>query len=140
MRHVLCIYSKLHNRSDWGSICTDQFGAAHCGQDLERLRQLRMLIDAHFVEHWSVERYARELALSETSLNRLCRRVTGSTGFGLLQQRLALEGRRRLMHGPNSVIGIAGDLGFKDSAYFCRFFRRHNGLSPSEFRHLHSGG
>jgi AraC family transcriptional regulator, transcriptional activator of pobA len=112
----------------------------HCGQDLERLREFRALIDEHFAEHWSVERYARELAVSETGLNRLCRRLTGGTGFDLLQQRLALEARRRLIHGPSSVIGIAGELGFKDSAYFCRFFRRHNGLSPTEFRRRHAGG
>jgi AraC family transcriptional regulator, transcriptional activator of pobA len=112
----------------------------HCGQDLERLRQFRVLIDAHFAEHWSVERYSRELGVSETSLNRLCRRLTGSTGFDLMQRRIALEARRRLIHGPTSVIGIAGELGFKDSAYFCRFFRRHNGLSPTEFRRRHAGG
>jgi AraC family transcriptional activator of pobA len=112
----------------------------HCGQDLERLRYFRTLIDAHFAKHWSVERYAREIGVSETSLNRLCRRLTGRTGFDLLQQRIALEARRRLMHGAGSVVGIAGELGFKDSAYFCRFFRRHNGFSPTEFRRRHVGG
>jgi AraC family transcriptional regulator, transcriptional activator of pobA len=112
----------------------------HCGQDMERLRQFRLLIDEHFSEHWSVERYARRLAVSETSLNRLCRRLTGGTGFDLVQQRLAEEARRRLIRGPGSVIGVAGELGFKDAAYFCRFFRRHNGLSPTEFRRRHAGG
>jgi AraC family transcriptional activator of pobA len=112
----------------------------HCGQDLDRLRHFRALIDEHFAEHWSVERYARQLAVSETSLNRLCRRLTGGTGFDLVQQRLAQEARRRLIHGARSVTGVAGELGFKDSAYFCRFFRRHNGSSPTEFRRRHAGG
>jgi AraC family transcriptional activator of pobA len=112
----------------------------HSGQDLERLRQFRALIDGHYTEHWSVERYARQIGMSETSLNRLCRRLTGSTSFDLVQQRMALEARRRLIHGPGSVIGIAGELGFKDSAYFCRFFRRHNGLSPTKYRRRHAGG
>jgi AraC family transcriptional activator of pobA len=87
-----------------------------------------------------VERFARELGLSETSLNRLCRRLAGSTAFDLLQQRLALEARRRLIHAPDSVTGIASALGFKDSAYFSRFFRRHSGVSPYEFRRRHGGG
>jgi AraC family transcriptional activator of pobA len=112
----------------------------HSGQDLERLRRFRLLIDENYAKHWSVESYARRLAVSETSLNRLCRRLTGGTGFDLVQQRLALEARRRLIHGPSSVTGIAGALGFKDSAYFCRFFRRHSGLSPTEFRRRHAGG
>ncbi len=113
---------------------------AHSGHDLDRLRRFRLLMDAHFAQHWPVEHYARQLGLSETSLNRLCRRLTGATGFDLIQQRLALEARRRLMHLPSSVGGIADELGFKDSAYFCRFFRRHAGASPSEFRRRHGVG
>jgi AraC family transcriptional regulator, transcriptional activator of pobA len=119
---------------------TAMSGETHSGPDLERLRQFRALMEAHYAEHWPVERYARQIALSETSLNRLCRRLTGSTGFDLIQQRLALEARRRLLYLPSSVNGIAGELGFKDSAYFCRFFRRHSGISPTEFRRRHSGG
>jgi AraC family transcriptional activator of pobA len=112
----------------------------HSGPDLERLRQFRALMETHYADHWPVERYARQLGLSETSLNRLCRRLTGSTGFDLIQQRLALEARRRLMYLPSSVHGIASELGFKDSAYFCRFFRRHSGMSPKGFRRRHAGG
>jgi AraC family transcriptional regulator, transcriptional activator of pobA len=112
----------------------------HSGPDLERLRQFRALMESHYADHWPAQRYARELGLSETSLNRLCRRLTGSTGFDLVQQRLALEARRRLMYLPGSVHGIASELGFKDSAYFCRFFRRHSGISPQGFRRRHAGG
>jgi len=112
----------------------------HSGPDLERLRQFRALMESHYADHWPVQRYAHHLGLSETSLNRLCRRLTGSTGFDLVQQRLALEARRRLMYLPSSVHGIASELGFKDSAYFCRFFRRHSGISPKGFRRRHAGG
>jgi AraC family transcriptional activator of pobA len=110
------------------------------GTDLARLRCFRQLIENRFAQHWPIQRFARELGLSETSLNRLCRRLTGSTGFDLLQQRLALEARRRLIYAGDSVSGIASALGFKDSAYFSRFFRRHSGVSPHEFRRLHGGG
>jgi AraC family transcriptional activator of pobA len=110
------------------------------GADLARFRRLRELVESRYAQHWPVERFARELGLSETSLNRLCRRLAGSTAFDLLQQRLALEARRRLIHAPDSVTGIASALGFKDSAYFSRFFRRHSGVSPYEFRRRHGGG
>jgi len=115
-------------------------GELPSGQDLDRLRQFRLLIETHYAHHWPVERYARQLGLSETSLNRLCRRLSGGTGFDLVQQRLALEARRRLMHLSGSVSGIASALGFKDAAYFCRFFRRHSGASPNEFRRRQAGG
>lgn len=113
---------------------------SYSGTDLARLRRFRQLIENRFAQHWPVARFARELGLSETSLNRLCRRLTGCTGFDLLQQRLALEARRRLIYAGDSVSGIASALGFKDSAYFSRFFRRHSGVSPHEFRRQHRGG
>jgi len=110
------------------------------GHDPERLRRFRHLIESQYLKHWPVKRYARHLALSETSLNRLCRRLAGSTAFDMIQRRLALEARRRLVYAGNSVSGIAAELGFKDPAYFSRFFRRHSGVSPNEFRRRHVGG
>jgi len=110
------------------------------GHDAERLRRFRLLIESYYLKRWPVERYARRLALSETSLNRLCRRLAGCTAFDLVQQRLALEAQRRLVYGANSVSGIGAGLGFKDPAYFSRFFRRHCGVSPNEFRRRHGGG
>jgi AraC family transcriptional regulator, transcriptional activator of pobA len=50
---------------------------------------------------------------------------------------VALEARRRLVYSANSVSSIAAELGFKDSAYFCRFFRRRSGASPQVFRRMH---
>jgi AraC family transcriptional activator of pobA len=110
------------------------------GHDLSRLRRFRMLVESHYLEHWPVESYARELALSESSLNRLCRTLTNTTAFDVIQQRLALEARRRLVYVAGGVAAIAAGLGFSDPAYFCRFFRKHCGMSPTEFRRRHGGG
>jgi AraC family transcriptional activator of pobA len=114
--------------------------AIHSSRDAERLRRFRHLIESNYLEHWPVERYARHLSLSGTSLNRLCQRLAGTTAFDLIQHRLALEARRRLVYAAGSVSGIAGELGFKDPAYFSRFFRRHSGVSPLDFRRRHHGG
>jgi AraC family transcriptional activator of pobA len=110
------------------------------GQDLNRLRRFRTLVEAHYLQHWPVERYAKRLAVSQSSLNRLCGALTGSTAFEIVQQRLALEARRRLVYVTGSVATIAAELGFKDSAYFCRFFRKHMAESPTVFRRRHGGG
>jgi AraC family transcriptional activator of pobA len=112
----------------------------HGSRDAELMRRFRHLIESHYLKHWPVERYARQLALSETSLNRLCRRLAGSTAFDLIQRRLALEARRRLVYAAASVSSIAGELGFKDPAYFSRFFRRQSGLGPVQFRRRRRGG
>jgi AraC family transcriptional regulator, transcriptional activator of pobA len=108
--------------------------------ELKQLRHFKELVEANHTKHWPVKRYAALLKISETSLNRLCRRLCATTAFDLIQQRLALEARRRLMYVALSVHGIASELGFKDAAYFSRFFRRHSGVSPHEFRRHQGGG
>jgi AraC family transcriptional activator of pobA len=84
--------------------------------ELDRLRRFRLLVETHYQQHWPVKRYARQLALSESSLNRICRNLTGGTAFDIVQQRLALEARRRLMYIAGPVAGVAVELGFKDPA------------------------
>jgi AraC family transcriptional activator of pobA len=111
----------------------------HDSRDTERLRAFRHLIESQYLKHWPVERYARRLSVSETSLNRLCRRLAGLTAFDMIQRRLVLEARRRLVYAASSIGSIAGELGFKDPAYFSRFFRRHLGVGPNDFRRRHRG-
>jgi AraC family transcriptional activator of pobA len=118
-----------------------EFSAESRGsQESKDLRSFRVLIEAHYLQHWPISRYAEQLRTSETSLNRLCRGLCGTTAFHLVQQRLALEARRRLMYIGGSIQCIAAELGFADAAYFSRFFRRQTGLSPNEFRRRHRGG
>jgi AraC family transcriptional activator of pobA len=93
-----------------------------------------VLLEAHYLEHWSVARYAERLGLSTERLNRMVRAETGQNAQALLHARLAREACRRLVHVAAPVSRLAFELGFDDPAYFCRFVRRHTGLAPSELR------
>jgi len=44
------------------------------------------------------------------------------------------EACRRLIYIAAPVSTLAFELGFDDPAYFCRFFKRHTGLSPRDYR------
>jgi AraC family transcriptional activator of pobA len=92
------------------------------------------LAEAHYREHWPVTRYAERLGLSPERLNRMVRAETGRNAQALLHERLAREACRRLVHVAAPVSNIAFELGFEDPAYFCRFFKRHVGLGPREYR------
>jgi AraC family transcriptional activator of pobA len=96
--------------------------------------RFRMMVEAHFTEHWPVSRYAQMLATSESRLDRICRSLAGHSAFEVLQNRLLLEARRKLVHVGAPVSGLAYELGFEDPAYFCRFFKRHTGRTPTEWR------
>lgn len=92
------------------------------------------LMEAHYRDHWPVTRYAAQLGLSTERLNRLVRTETGHHAQALLHARLVREATRRLVHIAAPVSSIAYELGFDDPAYFCRFFKRHTGASPRDYR------
>ncbi len=93
-----------------------------------------VLLESHYREHWPVSRYAEQLGLSTERLNRMVRNETGQNAQSLIHTRLAREACRRLVHVAAPVSRLAFDLGFQDLAYFCRFFKRHTGLGPREYR------
>ena len=92
------------------------------------------LLEAHHREHWPVSRYARQLGLSAERLNRIVRAETGGSVQQMIHARLAREASRWLVHAAAPVSKLAFELGFEDPAYFCRFFKRHTGLTPREYR------
>jgi AraC family transcriptional activator of pobA len=99
----------------------------------ETFGRFRELVEAHYLEHWPVAAYAEALGVTESALNRLCRTLSGLSAFDLVQGRLVLEARRKLVYIAMPVANIAYELGFQDPAYFSRFFKRHTGLSPAAF-------
>ncbi len=100
----------------------------------ERFAGFRKLVEDHYREHWPLARYAASLKITEGQLNRLARNVAGTSAAELVQQRLLLEARRRLIHVAAPVAQIAYELGYQDPAYFCRIFKKRVGLTPSAFR------
>lgn len=96
--------------------------------------RFRMMVEDRFTEHWPVSRYAQALATSESRLDRICRSLAGHSAFEVIQNRVMLEARRKLVHVGAPVSALAYELGFEDPAYFCRFFKRHMGRTPTEWR------
>lgn len=96
--------------------------------------RLRELIEHHFQEDHQPAAYARRLKITVGHLNHLARRHLGRTAGVLIRERLALEAKRRLIHTEATAAEIAYALGFKDPAYFARFFKRATGASPTAFR------
>ncbi|PTR01691.1 AraC-like DNA-binding protein [Mucilaginibacter yixingensis] len=98
--------------------------------------QLRQLIEAHYKQEHLASFYAERLQADIKKLNRICRESTGFTVAELLKERLLTESKVQLHISSSSVKAISYSLGFNDPAFFGRFFKKHTGLTPAEFRDL----
>jgi AraC family transcriptional activator of pobA len=85
-------------------------------------------------EHLRVGDYAAALGVSRDRLGSAVRRATGLSPQAYLHQVLVREASELLANSGMPVGQVAFRLGFSDPAYFCRFFTRHRGDSPAQFR------
>ena len=97
-------------------------------------QKFRRAVDAKFAQTRSVEDYAEAIGCSTKSLRRACTTVSGSSPKALIEQRLILEAKRLLAHTGRTVEAIATELGFTEPTNFVKFFRRHGGMRPLDFR------
>lgn len=99
-----------------------------------QIEKFRGMVDDDFKKHLPMGDYAGALGITPGQLSRLCREVLGVSSLDIVNARLVHEAQRVLVYTGNSIKQIAYALGFADETYFCRFFRKHTGLSPREFR------
>lgn len=99
-----------------------------------RLVRARDYISACFNQPLTLREMANVACLSPNHLLRCFRRAFGETPHQFLTAR-RLEYARRMLADPNlSVTDICFSAGFESLSSFSRLFRRHTGVSPSEYR------
>lgn len=96
------------------------------------------LLTKHIRHHKSVAFYADRLHRSAFQLNALTKTLLGKTCSAVISDYVVLEARRQLLATNLQVNEIAARLGYDDPSYFIRFFRKHTGQSPEQFRIHHS--
>ncbi|NGN41155.1 helix-turn-helix domain-containing protein [Mesorhizobium sp. CGMCC 1.15528] len=92
------------------------------------------LVEIHVRDHWTVADYARLLGVTADRLNSAIRRATGRSPLALIHARLITEAEILLDSSTLQVSEVAEALGFRDPAYFNRFFKRLTGIAPGRRR------
>ncbi len=103
----------------------------------ERVRRFCSLVETYYDQDWTLEAYATALGTSRLQLNRDCRRILGKSPGDVIRSRRLIEAKRHLAFTHMPVSEVGEKLGFRDAAYFSRFFTRMTGMTPSEHRRLY---
>jgi AraC family 4-hydroxyphenylacetate 3-monooxygenase operon regulatory protein len=103
-------------------------------EDIRIFHLYNQLIENHYKEHLTLSQYTEQICITEARLNEICRRLAGQPSKRLIMDRLIQEARRLLYFSSLSINEIGYELGFKDPAYFARFFRKNTGVTANEYR------
>lgn len=86
-----------------------------------------------------VGEYAEMLQTSPQNLNQACKKKTGKTASEHINAQLILEAKRNILHTDQNINQIADLLQFNDASYFVKFFKKHTGETPHQFRGRYFG-
>ena len=94
----------------------------------------RDLLDVQYPRERNPANYAAQLGLTADQLNLRLREETGAPAREHIDRRVILEAERLLAFTNVTVLEVAAQLGFEDPQYFWRYFRKHTGNTPGEWR------
>ena len=105
------------------------------GSETQRLaRKVMAYIHAHYNQDISREQMARHAGISVRHLTRCFTQEVGLSPMDYLNRFRVAQARRLLDEGHTNITEVMGAVGFSDSSYFSRIFRREVGMSPSAYR------
>ncbi len=97
-------------------------------------KQFKNLVELNFAKNLSVSEYALQLNITAHQLNTFVKATSGKRPAEIIRERIILEAQQLLHFSELTVTQIADQLGFDDSSYFARYFKKQIGLSPLDFR------
>lgn len=101
------------------------------------IMKIMLYIKKHYTETITLEDMANAANISKSSCNRLFHRILNMTPFGYLLEFRINQSKKLLKQDTRSITEIAYACGFHDVSYYCKEFRRQNGISPEKYRKEH---
>ncbi|MEN2402908.1 helix-turn-helix domain-containing protein [Flavobacterium sp. MC2016-06] len=98
--------------------------------------KFKELIYANIKTQHLVSYYASQLNVTPNHLNKSVKIVTGKSAGKWIEETILLEAKYLLFQTTLSVSEIAIQVGHEDHSYFSRFFKKHEGITPIQYRKL----
>lgn len=92
------------------------------------------LVSINFMKEKELKFYADKLLISSKYLSNTVREITNQPPSKFITEALLNNAKILLLSSDNSIKEISNELDFSDQYAFGKFFKKHTGLSPSNFR------
>lgn len=104
-------------------------------QDEQRVKQAILYIQEHFMETVTLEDIAGSIMVSKSECCRCFKRTLNTTPFEYLMKYRIMESTKRMHRKPQeSISEIAGSVGFNNTSYYNKIFRKYMDCTPTEYR------
>lgn len=105
----------------------------------EMFNRFMMLVERDYKLSRDVAYYASQMNITPKYLTLIVRQMTHETPKHIIDHYTILQLKLQLTTSRQSVKEIAWEYHFNDVSFFCRYFKRHTGLTPMEIRTVGNG-
>lgn len=123
-------YLKIYNRVYYLSL-------ENVVKPTRRMEIMRMYIDLimqYYKQSREVAFYANKLNITPKYLSIVTQEINGQGAKKIIDDFMVTEIKLQLKSRSKSIQEISERLNFPDQSFFCKYFKRHTGLTPSEYR------
>ena len=100
----------------------------------ELFNRFMMLLERDYKISRDVNYYAAQMNISSKYLTNIVSQVTGHTPKTIIDQYVILQLKMHLKRSTQSIKEMAWEFHFADVSFFCRYFKKHTGLTPQQIR------
>ena len=100
----------------------------------ELFNRFMMLLEKDCKISRDVNYYPEKLNISSKYLTNIVSQVTGHTPKTIIDQYVILQLKLHLKRSTQSIKEMAWEFHFADVSFFCRYFKKHTGLTPQQIR------
>jgi AraC family transcriptional regulator, transcriptional activator of pobA len=98
------------------------------------LKKFIQLVNNYYLEKRTIDEYANLLFITPNHLSQSVKAASGKNALAFINDRLIAEAKSLILYTNFDIAQIAWQLNFSDPANFGKFFKRHVGTTPLEFR------
>ena len=97
-------------------------------------QQFIKLIHENYLKEHQVIYYADRLCISPKCLSRLCKEISGKSAPEWIDAYIMLDAKNLLKYSTMPIKEIVYRLSFSNQTVFYKFFKKHTGMTPTEYR------
>ncbi len=119
--------------NDWIAWVTELYGL-NDRSELRALVEFLACVSIHAARQRSIGFYCLQLVVTRDYLHHICTKYLQDSPKAIIIWLAMVEYRKMLHHKRTSLSEIARQMQFPDQDSFAKFFKRHSGMSPLQFR------
>lgn len=133
--YLLLLWKLIYDQLPTISLASPSTTARTANQDAYRVKQAILYIQEHFMDPITLTDISDAILVSKSECCRCFKRVTGLSPIEYLMRYRIMESAKYMYRKTHeSISEIAGIVGFNNTSYFNKVFKKTMGCTPTEYR------